>query len=162
MNAHLTTIYSGRTTNWPMIWLSIALLAPLGFMAAGSHGSWTAPGFLVPVLIVVATSVVNLLTSTSVRALAGPAGVTVYFGVVGWPRFRYPIDRIERAEAIQIPRSWWGWGIYWSPRRGLMLTLRTGPALHLVLTNGRKVTISTPAPADAVRALDDARRAAQA
>jgi hypothetical protein len=51
----------------------------------------------------------------------------------------------------------WGWGISWSPRQGLWLTLRTGPALRLTLTNGRRVTISTPLPENAVRAIADAR-----
>lgn len=49
-----------------------------------------------------------------------------------------------------MPASWWGWGIYWSPRRGLMLTLHSGPALRLVLTNGRRITVSTPDPGLAV------------
>jgi hypothetical protein len=82
----------------------------------------------------------------------------VHFGVFGWPRFRYPISRIQHAEAIEIPSSRWACGIYWSPRRGLMLTLRTGPALRLSLITGRKVTISTPHPDAAVNALDTARR----
>jgi hypothetical protein len=38
-----------------------------------------------------------------------------------------------------------------------MLTLRTGAALRLVLTNGRQVTISTPDPDAAVVAIDEAR-----
>ena len=151
------TVYSGRSTNWPMIWLSTALLIPLVAMSQGSGDSWTSPGLLVPLAVVVVAAAINLVTATSVRALAGPQGVTVSFGAFGWPRFRYPIDRIRVAEAIDLPASIWTWGIYWSPRRGLMLTLRTGPALHLVLTNGRHVTISTPDPATAVLAIERAR-----
>jgi hypothetical protein len=45
------------------------------------------------------------------------------------------------------------WGVFWSPRRGLRLTLRSGPALRLLLENGRRVTISVPDPAAAVAAL---------
>ena len=37
-----------------------------------------------------------------------------------------------------------------------MLTLRTSPALRLTLTNGRKVTISTPQPQAAILAIDSA------
>ena len=159
MTSATHTVYSGRSTNWPMIVLSTGLLVPFLAMAGGSKGSWTSVGLLLPLALAVAMVVVNLLTATSVRATSGPNGITVHFGVIGWPRFRYPLERIAVAEAINVPMSWWGWGIYWSPRRGLMLTLRTGPALRLVLTNGRKVTISTPAPADAVRAYEDARRA---
>jgi hypothetical protein len=151
------TVYTGRSTNWPMIVLSMALLVPLVVMARGPGDSWTSAGMFIPLLVVFIAAAVNLLTTTSVRAVCGPNGVTVYFGVFGWPRFRYPINRIQHAEAVELRSSIWTWGIYWSPRRGLMLTLCTGPALHLLLTNGRQVTISTPDPIAAVLAIDHAR-----
>jgi hypothetical protein len=156
-NTDVHTVYSGRSTNWPMIWLSTALLIPFVALAKESKGSWTAAGFAVPLLIAVTAAVANLLTATSVRTTAGPNGVTVHFGVVGWPRFRYPMQRIQHAEAVEIPSSHWAWGMYWSPRRGLMLTLRTGPALRLTLASGRKVTVSTPQPDIAVLAIENAR-----
>jgi hypothetical protein len=151
------TVYTGRSTNWPMIWLSTALLVPFVAMSKGSDASWTDAGQFIPLMVVFIAAAINLLTATSVRTVAGPNGVTVYFGVVGRPRFRYPIDRIRHAEAVQLRSSIWTWGIYWAPRRGLMLTLRTGAALRLVLTNGRQVTISTPDPDAAVVAIDEAR-----
>lgn len=150
MNVRPHTVYTGRSTNWLMIVLTTALVVPLAWGALQGKGSWTATGVLIPLGIVVVAAAVNLLTATSVRATAGPNGVLVSFGAFGWPRFRYAIDRIERADAITVPSSQWGWGIYWSPRKGLMLTLRTGPALRLTLTNGRKVTVSTPDPQAAV------------
>ena len=156
-NTAVHTIYSGRSTNWLMICLTIALVLPILPMAAGSKGSWSSVDFLIPLLVVVSFAAVNLLTATSLRTTAGPNGITVHFGVLGWPRFRYPLHRIQHVEAIEVPRSQWWWGMYWSPRRGLMLTLRTGPALRLRLTNGRKVTISTPQPQAAVLAIDSAR-----
>ena len=152
------TLYTGRSTNWPIIWLSTALVLPLLVMAKGSDGSWTSVDIVVPLAVIVLAMLVNGVTASSVRATAGANGVTVHVGVFGWPRFRYPISRIQHAEAIEIPSSRWGYGIYWSPRRGLMLTLRTGPALQLNLTTGRKVTISTPHPDAAVNALETARR----
>jgi hypothetical protein len=153
MNVHPHTVYTGRSTNWLAIGLSTALVIPFIALGVGSNGSWTDLGFLIPMLMVVAVVVVNLLTASSVRATAGPKGVIVNFGVFGWPRFRYPLGRIQHAEAITIPPNCWSWGIYWSPRRGLMLTLRSGVALRLILTNGRKVTISTPHPEAAVAAI---------
>jgi hypothetical protein len=155
-NTAVHTIYSGRSTNWLMICLSIALVLPLLALGAGSKGSWSSVDFLIPLLVVVSAAAVNLLTATSLRTTAGPNGIAVHFGVLGWPRFRYPMHRIEHVEAIEV--SQWAWGMYWSPRRGLMLTLRNGPALRLTLTNGRKVTISTPQPHAAVMAIDSARR----
>jgi len=155
----MKSVYSGRSTNWLMIALSTALLVPFLWFAADSKGSWTSLGLLLPLLVVLAAAAAaaNLLTATSVRTTAGPNGITVHFGVVGWPRFRYPLSRIAVAEAITVPSAWWSWGIYWSPRRGLMLTLCAGPALRLTLTNGRKVTISTPHPESAVAAIEQAR-----
>lgn len=152
--AKVDPIYSGRATNWTALGLTTGLLIPLlGFAGPGSDGSWVAPGFVIPLAVVAGTALLNLFTASSVRALAGSNGVTVHFGVFGWPRFRYPLGRIRTAEAIDLQGSRWTWGIHWSPRRGLMLTLRSGPALRLTLTNGRSVTISTPAPDDAVRVL---------
>ena len=149
------TVYTGRSTNWLAIGLSTALAVPFVALGVGSNGSWTAPGYLIPMLLVFAVFIVNLLTASSVRSTAGPNGVIVNFGVFGWPRFRYPLERIQHAEAITIPPNLWSWGIYWSPRRGLMLTLRKGAALRLTLINGRKVTISTPHPDAAVAAIHD-------
>lgn len=155
-STHSRRVYTGRTTNWPMIWLTTALLVPLIALAPGTGGSWTEVGLLIPLLVAIAAATVNLLTATSVRTTAGPEGVTARFGVCGWPRFRYPIGRIREAEAISIPSSQWAWGMYWSPQKGLMLTLRTGPALRLTLSNGRRITISTPNPAAAVDTLSSA------
>src|SRR5687767_4072307 len=99
------SVYTGRTTNWPMIWLTTALVVALVALAPGPEGSWTEVGLLVPLLVAIGAAAVNLLTATSVRATAGPQGVTVHFGVFGWPRCRYPIERIRHVEAISIPSS---------------------------------------------------------
>lgn len=154
----ISTLYTGRATNWGALGLTTALAVPLLAMGAMSSGSRTAPGFVVPLAIVVAAVAVNLLTLSSVRTIAGPNGVSIHFGVFGWPRYRYPLARIQDVAAVQIPMSWWAWGITWSPRRGLMLTIRNGPALQLTLTNGRRITISTPDPDDAIRAISAATR----
>jgi hypothetical protein len=155
-NTAVHTIYSGRSTNWLIICLTIAVVLPILPMAVGSKGSWSSADFLIPLLIVVTLAAANLLTATSLRTTAGPNGITVHCGVLGWPRFRYPMHRIQHVEAVEV--SQWSWGMYWSPRRGLMLTLRNGPALRITLTNGRKVTVSTPQPQAAVLAIDSARR----
>ncbi|MGK2949334.1 MAG: hypothetical protein ACSLFP_12210 [Acidimicrobiales bacterium] len=153
------TLYSGRATNWVALGLTTALALPLLLMAGPwSRDSWTAPSFVIPLVIAAAAVVGNLMTLSSLRTLVGANGVSIHFGVFGWPRYRYPLDRIRSIEAVEVPRSWWAWGISWSPRRGLMLTIRNGPALRLTLTNDRKVTISTPHPDDAVRVVAAAPR----
>ena len=51
-NTAVHTIYSGRSTNWLMICLTIALVLPILPMAAGSKGSWSSVDFLIPLLVV--------------------------------------------------------------------------------------------------------------
>ncbi|MET8680787.1 hypothetical protein ABZW18_25185 [Streptomyces sp. NPDC004647] len=153
----VSALYAGRSTNWLVIWLSIGLMLPLVVMGGAPEGAWMSSGFVVPLAGIASVALVHVLTASSVRATAGTHGVRVHFGVFGWPRFRYSINRIRHAEAIEIPPSRLAWGIWWSRRFGLMLTLRSGPALCLTLATGRKVTISTPHPDVAVKAIDAAR-----
>jgi hypothetical protein len=138
-----TIVYSGRVTNWPVVLLSVALGG--GLVAGGQvwRGPW--PGMLVPLGLVVAMLAFLVLTSTNLRVIVNPGGVVVRLGALGWPRFRYATTRIQRIEHIGLSRwSSAAWGSYWSPRHGLFLTMRSGPALRLVLGNGRRVTISVP------------------
>lgn len=146
------TVFTGRTTNWPMIWVTTALVVPLLAMSGASWGDWHEPGFLAPVLVMLLAVLVNVLTLSSIRTAAGPYGVTVHYGVFGWPRFRYPVARIRHVEATRVTTAQWAWGLSWSPRRGLMLTLRNGPAIRLELVSGRRVTIGV-ADADAAVAV---------
>ena len=147
MTTTATHVITSRATSWLAVLLSAVLVVPLFVMGAGSKGSWTAPDFAVPVGIALVAVLINVVAATSVRTFAGPNGVTVHCGVFGWPRFHYPLERIAHAEATNIA-AWRAaaWGAYWSPRQGLMLTLRPGPALALTLTDGRRVTVSTPEP----------------
>jgi hypothetical protein len=147
------TVFTGRTTNWPLIWVTTALVVPLLAMSGASWGDWHQPGFLAPVLVMFLAVLVNVLTLSSIRTAAGPHGVTVHFGVFGWPRFRYPVATIRRVEATRLTTSQWGWGMNWSPRRGLMIALRNGPAIRLELVSGRKVTIGVANADEAVAVL---------
>jgi len=146
-------VLTARATNWPMIWLTAALAVPLLVMAGPSRADWHQPAFLLPVAVVVLCITVNVLTLSSLRTSAGPQGVTAHFGVLGWPRFRYPVARIRSVEETCVTASQWAWGLTWSPRRGLVLALRNGPAIRLVLTSGRVVTIGVPDAARAVAVL---------
>jgi hypothetical protein len=108
----------------------------------------------VPLAIVVGLVILVVLTTSSQRVTTGPNGVLVRFGVLGWPRFAYPPERIASAEVAQVS-SWvvWSSGISWTRRYGLLLMLRSGPALHLVLTNGRRVTVGVDDAPAALAAL---------
>lgn len=150
-------VVTDRTTNWPMIWVTSAVIVPLLAMAAPSRAELTAPAFLVPVAIAVLAIVVNVVTLSSLRTTAGPRGVTAHFGVFGWPRFRYPIASISQVVTTDVkPSSQLAWGLTWSPRRGLTLALRNGRAVKLTLRNGRTVTVGVRDAGEVVRVLAQA------
>ncbi|WP_249999299.1 hypothetical protein [Actinoplanes sp. M2I2] len=141
------SIYTGRATNWPVMVLTAALVVPL--LTLGNPGAGSRRD-LVPLLVAVLAVLLEALTAGSVRTTAGPNGVSVRFGVLGWPRCAYRLERIERAEVVELP--WWrvAYGFWWTPSR-TNCTVRSGPALRLTLRTGRVVTITVPdAPAAAV------------
>ena len=146
------TVYSGRVTNWPLIWATIVIAVPLVLLGGGF--SDVRPGALVLLGMVVLILLAVVVTTSSVRTTTGANGVLVRFGVLGWPRFSYPLSTIRTVEVVHL--SFWatgGWGIHWSPWRGTRLTLRSGPALRLRLMNGRSVTVSVNDPGAALAAL---------
>lgn len=150
-------IYSGSATNWPMVIFTSVLAIPLGIslplLGAPSDSRWSLG---IPAALVLIGVAANILTASSVRATAGPNGVTVHWGLVGWPRLAYSLDDIEQAEVIDL--RWWAvsWGLWWTPRR-TCCTVRSGPTLRLHLCSGRTVTVSVPAPDAAVRAIEAGR-----
>ena len=103
------SIYTGRVTNWPLVVaLSAALMVPLLLLGSLSRGSWLDPaGPAIPLLIAAVAVLINVLTGLSVRTAAGPNGVSVHCGVVGWPRRSYRLEEIERAEVIDLAPSLW-------------------------------------------------------
>jgi hypothetical protein len=124
-------------------------------MGKESNGAWSDPIFVVPLILLAIGVLAEVLTGSSVRATAGPNGLTIRWGVIGWPRCTYDLDQIEHAEVIDLP--WWrvSYGLWWTPRR-TNCTVRSGPTLRLSLRNQRTVTITVPEPAAAVAALQEA------
>jgi len=121
-------------------------------VATSSGGPWTDPVIMVPLLLIAIGVLADILTASSVRATAGPNGFTIRWGSFGWPRCSYPLDRIARAEVIDLSWLRVSWGFWWTPWR-TSCTLRSGPTVRLSLTNGRIVTVTVPEPATAVAAL---------
>ena len=156
------SIYTGRATNWPLVVVLLAALTvPPLLLGSLSHGSWRDPaGPAIPLLVAGAAVLVNVLTGLSVRTAAGPNGVSVRCGLVGWPRRTYRLEDIERAEVIDLPPSLWrlSLGFWWTPRH-TYFTVRTGPALRLAMRTGRSVTITVPDPHAAVTIIREARPA---
>ncbi len=144
------SVYTGRTTSWPMV--AATCVGALLLVVNGRQASASLSNLAVPLLLVALGSLANVLTASSVRATVGPNGVTVHWGVIGWPRCTYRLDEIEHAEVIDLP--WWrvSWGFWWTPKR-TSSTVRSGPTMRLTLRNHRVVTITVPEPAAAVAAL---------
>lgn len=148
-----TTVYSGRVTNWLLFWTVNLIVAALAVVAVSDRPA--RPGLLGAAVVVL---LVNL-TMTSLRTTAGPDGVTVHYGVLGLPRFRYRVATIERADAVDLPLTRiGGLGVHWSPWRGTRLTIRTGPQLELHLRTGRTVTISVADPQAAAAVINAGER----
>lgn len=156
------SIYTGRVTNWPAVVVSSALaVALLGFnVTSGDENAWSVAGVAIVGVLVVIGILLSVATASSVRATAGPNGVTIRWGAIGWPRLTYRLADIERAEVFDLSAWWVAYGYWWTPRR-TCCTVRSGPTLRLVLRNGRTVTVSVPDPEAAVAAIDAA-KAAQA
>ncbi|MEU8230653.1 hypothetical protein AB0C12_13745 [Actinoplanes sp. NPDC048967] len=147
-------IYTGRVTNWPMVVLSAALVVPL--LVLGRAGDGNRPGLAVPLLVAALAVLVNLLTAASIRTTAGPNGVSVRFGVFGWPRGTYRVEQIEHAAVVDLPPWSVSYGFWWTPRR-TSCTVRSGPALRLTLRTGRTVTVTVPDAHAAVTAINAVR-----
>jgi hypothetical protein len=144
-----TVVYSGRMTNWPMIVSGVVAGLALAAFGRPWAGPW--PGMVVPVAVFLLIFTVTVVISTSLRVTAGPRGVQVYYGAFGWPRFTYSRERISGAEIVTVS-IWRTWN--WSPRGGWQFFIRSGPALRLALSSGRKVTIGVTDPTAALAALD--------
>ncbi|WP_421120912.1 hypothetical protein ACE2AJ_06375 [Aquihabitans daechungensis] len=148
------TVYTGRTTNWPMVAATSAGAVLLVAMGATGEGGWSGLGL--PLTLVAIGVLAEVITGSSIRASAGPNGVDVRWGILGWPRCTYRLDQIATAEVVDVPWTRVSYGLWWTPRR-TNCTVRSGPALRLVLTSGRIATVTVPDPALAVRSIDAAR-----
>jgi hypothetical protein len=149
------SVYTGRSTNWPMVIFSIALALPLLAMSNADGSSrldWAFPVVLGAVVLL------NVLTGSSVRTTAGPNGVSIRFGLLGWPRCAYRIEQISHAEVVDLSLWSVSYGFWWTPRR-TCCTVRSGPTLRLTLRSGRRVTVTVPDPYAAVEAINQSRQA---
>lgn len=151
-------VYTGRTTSWTAVVSTCAAAVVLVLVAGSSGGAWGDLVVVLPLVLIALGVLADVLTASSVRATAGPNGFTIRWGPFGWPRCNYPLDRIVRAEVVDLP--WWrvSWGFWWTPRR-TSCTVRNGPTVRLSLSDGRIVTVTVPDPAAAVAALRAAKAA---
>ena len=132
--------WSGRAENRAMLW-SFAL-APLAIAVVPSGSQW----LWVAVLVAIA----ELLTALTYRVTAtvDATGVTIRFGVLGFPRRHIELDAIREATARELTTFGdGGLGIRVNPVSGTTAyKVRGGPALALVLESGRTVLVSVADP----------------
>ncbi|MEP7739739.1 hypothetical protein ABKW28_19005 [Nocardioides sp. 31GB23] len=145
-----TTVYTGRATNWTSVVVSGLLLVPLIGIATASDPVFTTG--LTVILLALAGLLAEVVTASDVRASCGSHGVSIYWGILGWPRARYSLSEIREVSVVEIP--WWAvsYGFWWTPSR-TVCTVRSGPALRLQLINGRTVTVTVPDAHAALAAL---------
>lgn len=149
-NMSAKSVYTGKTNSWPMV-----VATSLGAIAL----VWTSlatdplPTAAAAVCLLAAIGIAaEVLTGSSVRATAGPAGLTVRWGIFGWPRSVYALADIASVEVVDIP--WWrvSYGFWWTPRRTTS-TVRSGETLQIRTRSGRLVTVTVPRPREAAEAL---------
>lgn len=123
-------------------WLIVGLAAVFAVVAVAT--SLVLPLLLVPLL---AAFVHHHLT-------IGPAGVAVSGGLFGWPSTTIPIEQIHSVETTEVRafREWGGWGLRVRLDGAQGLITRSGPALQLLLDDGKRfvATVDDPEGAAAV------------
>ncbi|MEZ5408529.1 MAG: hypothetical protein R2761_10920 [Acidimicrobiales bacterium] len=136
-------VWVGTLTNR---WLHVP---PVVLCVAGQAWLVVGPGRWIGLTFVplgLATSVL-----ATVRVTVDRRGLQVAYGPLHWPRTRFPVERIESADVIEVhPTQWGGWGYRGSVRlmKRAAVVLRRGPGLHLRLRDGSEfaVTVDHPEP----------------
>ncbi len=127
--------FSQVRARWPLALAAVlSLLGVTAFLSANR---------VIGVGLVLAAIVVSLFASVAVSA--DRTGLVVRYGPLRWPRTRIPLDRIERAEVVQVARgSNGGWGY-----RGSLtvfgraaVVIRSGEGLRLHLDRGQRFTVT--------------------
>jgi hypothetical protein len=153
--------------------------APAMDLAPGEHVSWSRPvsspwltvlgiGLVVtgvvlgafsgwgPGLVMAAAGLLVILLS-SATVSADRRGATVTFTALGWPRVRVRLDQIESAAAKDVsPAEFGGWGYRIVPGAS-GLVLRSGQALVVTRTTGRRFVVTVDDAETAARVLNGLR-----
>ncbi|GAB3816045.1 hypothetical protein GCM10028820_14640 [Tessaracoccus terricola] len=94
------------------------------------------------------------LTMTVFRVRVDGNGLTVR-SVVGWPRANIPTAEIASVEVVQVNPlgDFGGWGWRYNPSYGQGVVMRSGDALLVTRTNGKKLTVTVDDAATAAALL---------
>lgn len=113
-------------------------------------------GVLVGVALIVVGTVVAMFAT--VRVTADRHGLTVRYGPFGWPRTTIELDRIARAETIDVrPVEHGGWGYRGSIKvfGRAAVVVRAGEGIQLDLTDGTQFVVTVDDAETGAGALND-------
>ncbi|MGE0880825.1 MAG: DUF1648 domain-containing protein [Acidimicrobiia bacterium] len=103
----------------------------------------------------------GLLTSplASINVRADRRGLRIAYGPLRWPVQRIRLDRIERADVIEVrPMEWGGWGYRGSVKlfKRAAVVLRSGEGIQLSLHGGARFAVTIDDAATGVAVLNGA------
>lgn len=134
----------------PARWLSTLLLV-VAVVAIGGGGLalwFFAPLWAFLVFVVVETLAALLVATTMFwRVRVDASGFAATAGP-GWPRYEIPLDEVESCAVITVNpvRDFGGWGIRWGGKGRLGIITRTGSALEVRRTDGRRLVVTVSRP----------------
>lgn len=129
------------TARWPWGVVVVAIVAATILGIAG----------LTVIGLIVLVASIPAMAFTKIVVHTGHEGLRIDYGPFGRPRQLIPIERIERAEVVDIvPLRSGGWGYRGALRLfgRASVNLRRGPGIALHLRDGKRfqVTVDEPAP----------------
>jgi Protein of unknown function (DUF1648) len=146
LRANERAIWTGRArARWPGL-AGTALLA--GGALTGLAGLWE-------VTVVMVAGGAVMFAFTSVRVTVAARGVTVAYGPLGLRLTRIPLRRIARAEAVSQTAFNFGYRGSLAVFGSALVALRRGPALSLILRDGKAFTVTVDDAATGAALLND-------
>jgi hypothetical protein len=146
-------VWLGRASSGLLIAVTVPVAAGLAVAAllVGPPEGW------ILLLGAVVIGIAAILTTT-IDVTVAPTGVRIGLGPFGVPRKVIPLERIERADAIDVePLAWGGWG-YRVPRPGTSaVVLRRGPGVLLELAGNRRFVVTVDGAPQAAGLINDLR-----
>jgi hypothetical protein len=129
----------------------LALACFAGAYAAASRGGLRWIGLGVLLGLAGAAVLVWSAAMAHVGVVINPCGVRVEHALLPAPVISLPMRAVRTISAIDVPPTVWRrWGWTWVPGRSRAIIVRSGPALSIELTSGRRFVVSVDDPDQAV------------
>jgi hypothetical protein len=143
--------WEGSSGNGWLAGLGIALGGAL--LIAAQFASWW---LVLPAVLVLGA----FLALSVLHVRCDGSGLTVRYGLLGWPVQRIGLDDIAVATAIDLdPAEWGGWGYRWAPgQSGTAAVTRRGPAIVVRRRDGRQFAVTVDDAVTGAGTLNDLRR----